>query len=150
MDEEKKIEESANTFLKSFFDTTYNDNKMLFDNMQNIYALISFLYNNMQYLDVETQDLRTSTRKDYVAKSKLINDFYKNIGINFVMNDIERDGTLNILNTNTPSEATHNQIYFGNNNYVITEEFYIDPKTKEKIITYRAFHKTINVYNRHY
>lgn len=63
------------------------------------------------------------------------------------MNDIERDGTLNILNTNTPSEATHNQIYFGNNNYVITEEFYIDPKTKEKIITYRAFHKTINVYN---
>ena len=36
MDEEKKIEESANTFLKSFFDTTYNDNKMLFDNMQNI------------------------------------------------------------------------------------------------------------------
>ena len=147
MDEEKKIEESANTFLKSFFAATYNDNKMLFDNMQNIYALISFLYNNMQYLDVETQDLRTSTRKDYVAKSKLINDFYKNIGINFVMNDIERDGTLNILNTNTPSEATHNQIYFGNNNYVITEEFYIDPKTKEKIITYRAFHKTINVYN---
>lgn len=41
--------------------------------MQNIYALISFLYNNMQYLDVETQDLRTSTRKDYVAKSKHIN-----------------------------------------------------------------------------
>ena len=25
MDEEKKIEESANTFLKSFFDATYND-----------------------------------------------------------------------------------------------------------------------------
>ena len=42
MDEEKKIEESANTFLKSFFDATYNDNKILFDNMQNIYALISF------------------------------------------------------------------------------------------------------------
>ena len=100
MDEEKNIEESANTFLKSLFDATYNDNKILFDNMQNIYALISFLYNNMQYLDVETQDLRTSTRKDYVAKSKLINDFYKNIGINFVMNDIERNGTLNILNTN--------------------------------------------------
>lgn len=33
MDEEKKIEESANTFLKSFFAATYNDNKMLFDNM---------------------------------------------------------------------------------------------------------------------
>ena len=46
MDEEKNIEESANTFLKSFFDATYNDNKILFDNMQNIYALISFLYNN--------------------------------------------------------------------------------------------------------
>ena len=58
------------------------------------------------------------------------------------MNDIERDGTLNILNTNTPSEATHNQIYFGNNNYVITEEFYIDPKTKENVNILLSFKKT--------
>ena len=113
MDEEKKIEESANTFLKSFFAATYNDNKMLFDNMQNIYALISFLYNNMQYLDVETQDLRTSTRKDYVAKSKLINDFYKNIGINFVMNDIEKNLGEQVITQNNHLNyeyTTNNQI----------------------------------------
>ena len=29
MDEIKEIEESANSFLKNFFDTTYNDNKVL-------------------------------------------------------------------------------------------------------------------------
>ena len=45
MDEIKEIEESANSFLKNFFDTTYNDNKVLFNNMQSIYLLIIFLYN---------------------------------------------------------------------------------------------------------
>jgi len=44
MDEIKEIEESANSFLKNFFDTTYNDNKVLFNNMQSIYLLIIFLY----------------------------------------------------------------------------------------------------------
>ena len=54
MDEIKEIEESANSFLKNFFDTTYNDNKVLFNNMQSIYLLIIFLYYN-QFIKVFLQ-----------------------------------------------------------------------------------------------
>lgn len=43
MKEKVDIEASTNTFLKSFFDATYNENKLLFDNMSNIYKLIFFL-----------------------------------------------------------------------------------------------------------
>ncbi len=147
MDEEKNIEESANTFLKSFFDATYNDNKILFDNMQNIYLLITFLYYNMQELNIEKQDIQNGTRKDYVEKSKIIDKFYKSINVDFKMEYITRNGVLNILSTNTPKEATHSQIYTGSNNYVITEEAYTNPKTKERIVLYRKLDKTINVHN---
>ena len=68
MDEIKEIEESANSFLKNFYDTTYNDNKVLFNNMQSIYLLIIFLYYNMQELNIEKQDIQNGTRKDYVEK----------------------------------------------------------------------------------
>lgn len=147
MDEEKNIEESANTFIKSFFDATYNDNKVLFNNMQNIYALISFLYYNMQELNIEKQDIQNGTRKDYVEKSKIIDNFYKSINVDFKMEYITRNGVLNILSTNTPKEATHSQIYTGSNNYIITEEAYTNPKTKERIVLYRKLDKTINVHN---
>ena len=75
MDEIKEIEESANSFLKNFYDTTYNDNKVLFNNMQSIYLLIIFLYYNMQELNIEKQDIQNGTRKDYVEKSKIIDPF---------------------------------------------------------------------------
>lgn len=132
MDEIKEIEESANSFLKNFYDTTYNDNKVLFNNMQSIYLLIIFLYYNMQELNIEKQDIQNGTRKDYVEKSKIIDNFYKSINVDFKMEYITRNGILNILSTNTPKEATHSQIYTGSNNYVITEEAYINPQKKRK------------------
>ena len=147
MDEIKEIEESANSFLKSFFDTTYNDNKVLFNNMQSIYLLITFLYYNMQELNIEKQDIQNGTRKDYVEKSKIIDNFYKSINVDFKMEYITRNGVLNILSTNTPKEATHSQIHTGSNNYVITEEAYINPPKKERIVFYRKLDKTINVHN---
>ena len=147
MDEIKEIEESANSFLKNFFDTTYNDNKVLFNNMQSIYLLIIFLYYNMQELNIEKQDIQNGTRKDYVEKSKIIDNFYKSINVDFKMEYITRNGILNILSTNTPKEATHSQIYTGSNNYVITEEAYINPQKKERIVLYRKLDKTINVHN---
>lgn len=63
------------------------------------------------------------------------------------MEYITRNGVLNILSTNTPKEATHSQIYTGSNNYVITEEAYINPQKKERIVLYRKLDKTINVHN---
>ena len=147
MKEKIEVEVSTNTFLKSFFDATYNENKLLFNNMSNIYKLISFLYYNMDSLDVEKVDLRDGTRADYMAKSKLIDNFYKNIGINFRMEEITSSGVLNIISTNNPKKATYKEIYTSNNNYVIHEECYINIRTQERVVVDTTYHKAINVYN---
>lgn len=147
MKEKVEVEVSTNTFLKSFFDATYNENKLLFNNMSNIYKLISFLYYNIDSLDVEKLDLRDGTRADYMAKSKLIDNFYKNIGINFRMEEITSSGVLNIISTNNPKKATYKEIYTSNNNYVIHEECYINIRTQERVVVDTTYHKAINVYN---
>lgn len=136
MDEKKIIEKSANSFLKSFFELTYNDNKILFDNIQNIYILISFLYNNMQYLDVETQDFRYGKRIKFKEATKLIEEFYKSINIHFEFDKIIKDKTFNIIKTNAPEEATFHELTYGNNKYILAD----DRSTK-------IAKRKINVYN---
>lgn len=146
MDKENINEKEINQFLKNLFNTSYNENKIFLNNLKNIYILISFLFNNLEELDIDTKNLRNTTRKDYVEKTQLINDFYKSLGINFKVNDIEKNGTLNILETNEPKDAT-SQLTDGNYNYILCEERWFNPKTKENIIISRNFHKSINVYN---
>lgn len=146
MDKENTIEKEINEFLKNLFNTSYNENKIFLNNLKNIYILISFLYNNLEKLDIDTKDLRNTTRKDYVEKTQLINDFYKSLGINFKVNDIEKNGTLNILETNEPIDAT-SQLTYGNNNYIFYERRSFNFKTKEDNIISRNYHKAINVYN---
>lgn len=146
MDKENTIEKEINQFLKNLFNTSYNENKIFLNNLKNIYILISFLYNNLEKLDIDTKDLRNTTRKDYVEKTQLINDFYKSLGINFKVNDIEKNGTLNILETNEPIDAT-SQLTYGNNNYIFYERRSFNFKTKEDNIISRNYHKAINVYN---
>lgn len=146
MDKENTIEKEINQFLKNLFNTSYNENKIFLNNLKNIYILISFLYNNLEKLDIDTKDLRNTTRKDYVEKTQLINDFYKSLGINFKVNDIEKNGTLNILETNEPKDAT-SQLTYGNNNYIFYERRSFNFKTKEDNIISRNYHKAINVYN---
>lgn len=146
MDKENTIEKEINQFLKNLFNTSYNENKIFLNNLKNIYILISFLYDNLEKLDIDTKDLRNTTRKDYVEKTQLINDFYKSLGINFKVNDIEKNGTLNILETNEPIDAT-SQLTYGNNNYIFYERRSFNFKTKEDNIISRNYHKSINVYN---
>lgn len=146
MDKENTIEKEINQFLKNLFNTSYNENKIFLNNLKNIYILISFLFNNLEKLDIDTKDLRNTTRKDYVEKTQLINDFYKSLGINFKVNDIEKNGTLNILETNEPKDAT-SQLTYGNNNYIFYERRSFNFKTKEDNIISRNYHKAINVYN---
>lgn len=146
MDKENTIEKEINEFLKNLFNTSYNENKIFLNNLKNIYILISFLFNNLEELDIDTKDLRNTTRKDYVEKTKLINEFYKSLGINFKVNDIEKNGTLNILETNEPIDAT-SQLTYGNNNYIFYERRSFNFKTKEDNIISRNYHKAINVYN---
>lgn len=147
MKEKVEVEVSTNTFLKSFFDIEYNKNKLLFSNLGNIYSLITFLSNNVENLDMKTPDLSCGARKDLMEKLKLIEGFYKSMKIDFNIDNIFKNGTSNIISTNNPDEATFSEIYSGNNNYIITEESYTDSKTNQKIITYKEYHKTINVYN---
>lgn len=146
MDKENTIEKEINEFLKNLFNTSYNENKIFLNNLKNIYILISFIYDNLEKLDIDTKDLRNTTRKDYVEKTQLINDFYKSLGINFKVNDIEKNGTLNILETNEPIDAT-SQLTYGNNNYIFYERRSFNFKTKEDNIISRNYHKSINVYN---
>lgn len=146
MDKENTIEKEINQFLKNLFNTSYNENKIFLNNLKNIYILISFIYDNLEKLDIDTKDLRNTTRKDYVEKTQLINDFYKSLGINFKVNDIEKNGTLNILETNEPIDAT-SQLTYGNNNYIFYERRSFNFKTKEDNIISRNYHKAINVYN---
>ena len=146
MDKENTIEKEINQFLKNLFNTSYNENKIFLNNLKNIYILISLIYDNLEKLDIDTKDLRNTTRKDYVEKTQLINDFYKSLGINFKVNDIEKNGTLNILETNEPIDAT-SQLTYGNNNYIFYERRSFNFKTKEDNIISRNYHKAINVYN---
>lgn len=146
MDKENTIEKEINQFLKNLFNTSYNENKIFLNNLKNIYILISFIYDNLEKLDIDTKDLRNTTRKDYVEKTQLINDFYKSLEINFKVNDIEKNGTLNILETNEPIDAT-SQLTYGNNNYIFYERRSFNFKTKEDNIISRNYHKAINVYN---
>ena len=146
MDKENTIEKEINEFLKNLFNTSYNENKIFLNNLKNIYILISFLYDNLEKLDIDTKDLRNTTRKDYVEKTQLINDFYKSLGINFKVNDIEKNATLNILETNEPIDVT-SQLTYGNNNYIFYERRSFNFKTKEDNIISRNYHKAINVYN---
>lgn len=146
MDKDNINEKEINQFLKNLFNTSYNENKIFLNNLKNIYILISFLFNNLEELDIDTKNLRNTTRKDYVEKTQLINDFYKSLGINFKVNDIEKNGTLNILETNEPKDAT-SQLTYGNNNYIFYERRSFNFKTKEDNIISRNYHKAINVYN---
>lgn len=118
MKEEENIEKSVNTFLKSFFDVTYNDNKILFNNMQNIYVLIEFLYYNIQYLDIDNKDFRHSKKIEFQEATKLIEDFYKSIDVAFKFDNILKDETFHIIKTNNSEDATFNELTYGNNNYI--------------------------------
>jgi len=92
MDREEKI----NDFLKDFFDKYYDNNKILFDNLNNIYILVSYLKNNMEGIEEEV-NIRDSSKITFIEAEKLIDGFYKHIGTPFKFNDIAKDGTFDII-----------------------------------------------------
>lgn len=120
-------EECTNKFLGEFFSCNYDRTKMLFDNLKNIYILMNFLNNNMETIE-EKVELQNMPRITLLEAEQLIDNFYKSIGIDFKLNDIIKDGTFDIVSTNSPSEATYSEMTRGRNNYI--EE-----------------HKTIEVFN---
>lgn len=113
MTKERSAEKSINTFLEKFLNAMYNDNKILFNNIQYIYILITTIAYNMKELQIESQNLISTTRKDYAGKLKLINNFYKSIDIDFEFNKLLKDKTFYIIKTNNPENATYDELTYG-------------------------------------
>lgn len=120
-------EERINDFLKKFFEEHYNDNKILFDNLNNIYMLVSYIKNNMEEIEEEI-DIRDCSKITFLEAEKLIDGFYKQIEVPFKLNDIVKDGTFDIISTNNHDEATFYELTHGENGYI-------------------SLHKNIAVYN---
>ena len=121
-------EEAANSFLKGFFEYNYNRKKLLFDNLKNIYVLISFIYNNIEKIENEEIDWNQITKTTLFEEEKIIDSFYKEIGVNLELDEIIKDGTFNIVRTNELEEAYPYELTLGVNNY-------------------EGEHKSIDVYN---
>ena len=110
-------EEDINQFLNEFFNFNYPKRKILFDNIKNIYALISFLNNNMEDLEMDDEDFRLSSEANLNDKIKLIDDFYRSIDVDFKFDKIIEDGTFEILGTNSLYGIADNELNGGFNNY---------------------------------
>lgn len=146
MDEIKEIEKSANRFLKSFFDATYNNNKILFNNMPNIYILVEALYKTMKELEIEHTDIRTTKRADFFTKIDIMKKYYEKMNIDIDLDAVYNTGVFNIKDTNIPETATHKELYTGYNSYIRTKQIYIDEETKEKTVIQKT-NKAVEVYN---
>lgn len=132
MNNSDDLEYSANVFLESFFDVEYKRNKILFDNMQNIYTFICYFYRYMEYVYIEPLDIRNDLKNDVCSAEMLIDKFYKSINDSFRFNDVISNGTFDIIKTNSSNNTLDYELSFGNNNYRIIND---------------KVHKTINVYN---
>lgn len=124
----EKREENINNFLNNFFKFNYHRKQMLFDNIKNIYALISFLNYNMEELEIEEDDFRLGTEANLTEKINLIDNFYKSIGVDFKLDKIMEDGTFEILRTNPLDDILNYELITGHNYY-------------------HGEHKSIEVYN---
>lgn len=110
-------EKSANDFLNDFYKYNHPRKEILFNNLKNIYVLISFLYNNMEPLELEDIDFREGTEANLSEKINLIEDFYKTIGVQFDFNSIIADGTFEIVRTNPLYDIYDSELTRGNNKY---------------------------------
>lgn len=124
----KEREKKINEFLNDFFLHYHPRKRLLFENLKNIYSLISYLHDNMEPLEVEDIDFREGRESNLEEKINLIEDFYKSIGITFDFNKIIQDGTFEIIRTNSLDDILNFELTSGHNNY-------------------HGDHKSIEVYN---
>ncbi len=106
----KNNEERTNIFLKSFFDIVYDEDKLLFNNLDTAFELIVFLINNYEkYInDNKGVDISKISKFNFNDKVTLINDFYQKLGINFDINKIINNGIFDPYIIGSNSEETPN------------------------------------------
>ena len=115
--EEIEKEENINNFLNCFYNYNYPRKQILFNNLKNIYYLISFLNENMEELEIEETDFREGIEMNLDGKIKLIEDFYNWAGVPFGFEKIIKDGTLEIIRTNPLDDILDYELTRGRNNY---------------------------------
>lgn len=112
-----EIEKIANKFLNDFYKFNHPREKILFENIKEIYALISYLNNNIEPLELEDIDFREGNEATLEEKIHLIEDFYKTIGVPLDFNKIIQDGTFEIIRTNPIYDILESELTYGLNRY---------------------------------
>jgi len=110
-------EKVANSFLNDFYKFNHPRKKLLFENIKQIYSLITYLNNNMEPLELEDIDFREGKEATLDEKIHLIEDFYKSIGVSLDFNKIIEDGTFEIIRTNPLDDILESELTRGRNNY---------------------------------
>lgn len=113
----KNNEERTNIFLKNFFSIVYDEDKLLFENLDIAFNLIVFLLKSFEeYINNydKNMDINKISKFNFNEKISLINDFYQKLGINFNINEIINNGIFNPYiigsdheETPTPSTASY-------------------------------------------
>lgn len=94
----KNNEERTNIFLKNFFSIVYDEDKLLFENLDIAFDLIVFLLKSFEeYINNydKNMDINKISKFNFNEKISLINDFYQKLGINFNINEIINNGIFN-------------------------------------------------------
>jgi len=112
-----EIEKNANNFLNDFYKFNHPRKKLLFENIKEIYTLISYLNDNMEPLELEDIDFREGTEATLEEKIHLIESIYKSIGVSFNFNKIIQDGTFEIIRTNPLDDILESELTRGYNKY---------------------------------
>lgn len=130
----ENIDNSINKYLRSFYDEYYEKNNLLFDNLKIFWKLIHFIHSLIEDYsenNCEKIDWYKISKVSLLEEEKIIDPFYEKLNINFKLNDIIEDGTLEI--------------------HTRTIEELIESKKRHISVNginqYQGEHKTIEIYN---
>lgn len=114
-----------NDFLNTFLNNYYEIRSLLINNINVFYEMSKFVINQSSLGEQKEFDWNKITKSTFLQNVDIINKFFQEIGIQFSMDQIIRDGTLEVIPTN------YERIMYGLNNYI-------------------GDHKEIKVYNNGY
>lgn len=123
---EKNKELDINDFLNSFLNKRHERDNLLFDNIDVFYTMSQFLGKQTSIEIPKMQmDWSKISKSTFFQNVDFVDDFFKKMGIQFEINKILSDGTIDIITTD------YEKIMYGLNNYL-------------------GEHKAIKIYNNGY
>ena len=123
---EKNKELDINEFLNEFLNKYHEKDNVLFDNVGIFYSMSQFLRRQTSIeIPKEGADWSKISKSTFFRNIELVDDFFKKLGIQFEINKILNDGTIDIITTD------YEKIMYGLNNYL-------------------GEHKAIKIYNNGY